>query len=145
MPPPLAAGLPEMLQLVIVTVPPPLLERPPLRIPPPRSPGALPLAIVKPLIKALTLEEAILKMRKLPAPRRTVSRFAPGPLIVRFLLINNSPLVRLIGLTTLDISKVIVLPAHALAIMSRSELGPLSLLLLTTTLMVLQSGGSCTS
>src|SRR6185369_9552723 len=75
-------------------------------------------------------------MRKLGVPvallRVTVSRFAPGPSIVRFLLINNSPVVRVIGLVTLDISKVIVLPAHAPLMIVRKEPGPLSLLLVTT-------------
>src|SRR6185369_12913756 len=63
--------------------------------------------------------------------RITVSRFAPGPSIVRLLLTSNSSLVSLIGLTTWDISKVIVLPGQAPLMIVRKEPAPLSLLLVT--------------
>ena len=94
----------------LVTIPPPLLpvllpeivlfeivSAPVLEIPPPLL-GEFPLAIVRPEMVAMTWLGVILKMRKLPAAalRCTLNRFAPGPLIVRFLLISNSPLVRLI-------------------------------------------------
>ncbi|PYU02338.1 MAG: hypothetical protein DMG38_00685 [Acidobacteria bacterium] len=53
---------------------------------------------------------------------------APGPLIVRFLLIKSSPLVRVMVPVT---PKLIVSPDDALAIESRSEPGPLSARLVT--------------
>ena len=43
----------------------------------------------------------------------TVSVLAPGPVIVRFLSIKSSALVSVIGLTTCDISKLIVDPSQA--------------------------------
>src|SRR5207244_2210101 len=88
MPPPgpPVAVLPEMVLLLIVNVPR-------LRMPPPKR--ALPLLIVRPEMVTLMLL-LILKMRKSGVPakrlRWTVNRFAPGPLIVRFLLITNSSL-----------------------------------------------------
>jgi hypothetical protein len=57
------------------------------------------------------------------ALRRTVNRFAPGPLIVTFLSINNSPLVRLIEVR--PGAKLIVSPDVVVAIASRSvQLAP---------------------
>src|SRR5205085_111665 len=115
MPAPLIAELPETVQLLRVSVPR-------LRMPPPeltlRSPlVTFPLDMVRP--EMFTVPDWILKMRKFgvaPAALRiTVRRLAPGPLMVRFLLINNSALVSVIGLVTCPglISKVIVAPAHA--------------------------------
>ena len=112
------------------------------KMPAPNVPGC-PFAIVRFEIVVLTLP-AISKMRKLPALRSTVNKFAPGPLIVRDLLINSSPLVRLIGLTTLG-AKVIVSPPQALAIMKRSEPDPVSLLLVTSVLPQPGSWSACTS
>jgi hypothetical protein len=88
-------------------------------------------------------------MRKAGVPgetlRCTLNTFAPGPLIVSHLSINNSPLVRLISPLTFA-AKVIVLPAQTLAMTARSESVPLSLLLLTIRLAVLQGKNSaCTS
>src|SRR5947207_393048 len=82
-----------MAQLAIASVPR-------LAMPPPTEPRVFPLAIVRPAMVALTLADAILKMRKLPADplRCTLNRFAPGPLIVRFLSTNNSALVSAIVL-----------------------------------------------
>src|SRR6266567_2952430 len=64
----------------------------------------------------------MLNTRTLLLPLR-VKRFAPGPLIVRFLLIDNSPLVRLIILFA-GKEKLIVSPgdaaADALAMASRN-------------------------
>ncbi|PZR76719.1 MAG: hypothetical protein DLM73_01775 [Chthoniobacterales bacterium] len=142
------AKLPEMAQAVTVKL---AL----LRMPPPLVPSAMfPLEIVRPESVTLKLPApkplpgVMLKMRKADAAgsRRTVNRFAPGPLIVMALLIANSPLVRLIGLLTLE-AKVMVLPAQTLAITSRNEPGAASLLLLTTRLIVLQPGSwsACTS
>src|SRR5205814_1893443 len=62
----------------------------------------------------------------------TFKRFAPGPCIVRFLLITICPLVILIGLTTVDMSNVIVLPGQASMIAWRKLPAPASLLFNTT-------------
>src|SRR2546422_860539 len=109
MPPPKFAELPEMVLLVIVNVPW-------LKMPPPK--GALPLLIVRPEIVTLMLAW-ILKIRKSGVPakrlRWTVNRFAPGPLIVRFLLITNSSLNSLIVLFAGRL-KLIVSPDAAVAI-----------------------------
>jgi len=78
------------------------------------------LEIVKPEIVTLKLPEAMLKMRKLSAPLRcTVNRFAPGPVIVRFLLINNSADVSVIVLLAAR-EKLIVSPDTAAAMASRN-------------------------
>src|SRR2546423_8059955 len=156
MPPPiLLVELPEMVLLMIV-VPAPMLAMPPLTMLPATLPemaqaatvklvpnwlemappkSAFPLAMVS-LEMVLKPPEVIWKIPKLvlaAALRCTVNKFAPGPLIVIALLINNASLVRLIGLITLE-AKVIVSPSQALAKMERSEPGPLSLLLVTTVL-----------
>src|SRR5437667_6816843 len=70
------------------------------------------------------------KMRKGAAfaARDTASRSAPGPLIVMFLLITSSPLVRLIAPVT---ANVIVSPSFEPASAWRNEPGPLSLVLVT--------------
>jgi hypothetical protein len=76
------------------------------------------------------LAEEILKMRKNAAELRcTVNRPAPGPLIVRFLSINYSPLVRLI--VVIPAAKLIVSPGDASRIACRSDPAPLSLALVT--------------
>src|SRR5438067_2665930 len=119
------APLPEMMQLVIVTAP--VLR---LKMPPPKLTSD-PRVMVKPDSATLKLPEAILKMRNPGASagipsvlRRTVNRFAPGPLIVRFLLISNSPLVRLIVLR--PAAKLMVSPDAASRIACRNVPPPLS-------------------
>src|SRR5438309_7346984 len=59
-----------------------------------------------------------------------VKRLAPGPVIVRFLSITNSPLVR-VTVVTLG-AKVIVLPGEVSRIACRNDPGPLSFVLVTT-------------
>src|SRR2546423_1292034 len=84
MPPPIDVELPEIAHPVTVKIP--LLW---LRMPPPPA-ASFPLVIVKP--EMVTLEAKIPKMRKsvlAAALRCTVNRFAPGPLIVRLLSIDN--------------------------------------------------------
>src|SRR5438093_11938952 len=70
------------------------------------------------------------KMRKGAAfaARDTARRFAPGPLMVIFLLITSSALVRLIAPVT---AKLIVSLSCASASAWRSEPGPLSFVLVT--------------
>src|SRR5438874_11063761 len=62
------------------------------------------------------------------AARDTDRRFAPGPLMVMFLLIISSPLVRPMMPVT---AKVIVSPSFASASACRNEPGPPSLVLVT--------------
>src|SRR6202040_2235614 len=118
-PPPLAlAVLPEMVELVIasvpklLTMPPPevaalaeiaqpmTVKLPPLKMPPPALKlDRSPLVMVRPEM-VTKLPTAMKKMPNLGIPgpmllRCTVNRLAPGPLIVRFLLIDNVALVRL--------------------------------------------------
>src|SRR5437762_1905667 len=62
------------------------------------------------------------------AARDTARRFAPGPLMVMFLLITSSPLVRPMMPVT---AKVIVSPSFASASACRNEPGPPSLVLVT--------------
>ena len=110
-------GRPPFPVLLPVIVMSERFKKPPeLRIPPPPSPGFpklpsaagkpsldLPLVIVNPEI-ATVMFGLILKIRKFGVPpallRIIVSRFTPGPWTVRFLSINNSPLVNVIGLVT---------------------------------------------
>src|SRR5438477_4963856 len=144
MPPPALARLWSMAQLVTVKTPVVWFKMPP----PPSLPGAFPLKIVRPEIAALKFPKAMIKMPKLMPLfmlRCTVSLSAPGPLIVRFLLIINSPLVSVIGLLTLG-AKIILLPAQALAMMKRREPDdPSSRLLVTTGLMQPGSWSACIS
>src|SRR5215472_3624074 len=81
----------------------------------------------------------IVKMRNCGVPaallRSTVSRFAPGPVIVRFLSITRSAVVSVIGLVTV-FPKVIVLPSQASIMACLSDPAPLSPLLVTTGLVV---------
>ena len=98
-------------------MPPPFTPLAPIA--PPGAPfGVLPFVTVSP--EMLTVPEAILIIRKSGVPpaelRRTVSKFEPGPVMERFLLILNSPLVRLMGLVTIAMLKVIVDASHASAI-----------------------------
>src|SRR5437879_5598489 len=83
-----------------------------------------PLEMVKP--ESATAPEAMSKMRKSAALtlRVTVNRFAPGPLIVRFLSINNSPFISLIVLPA-GREKPIVLPDDASLIAARKVQTPL--------------------
>src|SRR5438128_8559599 len=62
------------------------------------------------------------------AARDTARRSAPGPLMVMFLLITSSPLVRLMVPVT---ANAIVSPSFAIASAWRNEPGPLSLVLVT--------------
>src|ERR1051326_3286711 len=66
--------------------------------------------------------------KKLPDEGRTVSEFDPGPLIVMFLSITSSPLVKLMVPFT---PKLIVSPSFASASAWRNEPGPLSFRLVT--------------
>src|SRR5215831_18407496 len=59
----------------------------------------------------------------------TAKRLAPGPVMVRFLLITNSPLMR-VTVVTLG-AKVIVSPDEASRIACRNDPGPLSVPLQT--------------
>src|SRR5258706_12541664 len=96
----------------------------------PLTPRTLPLVIVMPEMVAV-LPEATLKTRLALLPL-TVSVAAPGPVIVMFLLIVNSPVVSVIDVT--EGSKVIGPPAHTpLSIASRKVSAPLSALPVTTT------------
>src|SRR6266478_4633756 len=70
-----------------------------------------------------------------------VNRFAPGPVMVRFLSITNSPLVRL-TVVTLG-AKLIVSLDEALRIACRNDPGPLSLPF--TTVMVAACTGIATA
>ena len=96
MPPPkVLAALPEMVQPTIVNVQPLLIAPPTWTVP-----LGLPLEIVRPEMVTLMFTVfpllsvlAILNMRKLAVPlaalRCTLSKLAPGPLIVRSLSIIN--------------------------------------------------------
>ena len=66
--------------------------------------------------------------KKLPDAGRTVSEFDPGPLIVMFLSITSSPLVKLIVPVT---ANSIVSPSFASASAWRNEPDPLSFRLVT--------------
>jgi hypothetical protein len=85
----------------------------------------------------------ILKMRNCgvagAAFRSIVSEVDPGPVIVRFLFIFNSAVVKLIGLVTDAMLKVIVEASQAAAMAWRKLPAPLSRLL-TTTGSVVQNG-----
>src|SRR5947207_2131996 len=137
MPPPLLklvplTELPESVLLVIVRLPPSLLKMPPPWFAKP--PLIFPLAIVKSeIVTGLTV--LIVKIRKAGVPaaglRTTVSRFAPGPVIVRPLSITNWADVSVMGLAR-PAAKVIMPPSQAWKIVSRKDPAPLSLLLVTT-------------
>lgn len=90
--------------------------------PPPIAPLMLPLERVRPEMLTVLPTEMV-EMRNSDVPpavlRWTVSRLTPGPLIVRFLLISNSPLVSVIVLLA-GSEKVIVSPDTALEMASRS-------------------------
>src|SRR6266446_4230398 len=103
-----------------------------LRMPPPELPPVtVPFAIVKPeKVATPGFAKVRLKTRLLLLPL-IVNRLAPGPWKVRLLSIANSPEVSVMGLVTWVMSKVIVLPGQALAMIPRSEPAPLSLLLVT--------------
>src|SRR5262249_16861982 len=93
-----------------------------------------PLATVSPdRVTIPGLPKATLKTRLALLPE-IVNRFAPGPVIVRFLLMANWPVVSVIGLTTWFMSKLIVAPSHASSIACRSDPAPASLLLMTVML-----------
>src|SRR5438067_13001898 len=62
-------------------------------------------------------------------PAVTVKRLAPRPVMMRFLLITNSPLIRVM-VPRLG-AKVIVSPDEALRIACRNDPGPLSFVLVT--------------
>ena len=81
--------------------------------------------IVRPEIEAVTFA-MMWKIRNAGALvlRCTVRRPAPGPVIVRFLLITNSPLVRVTAVR--HGAKLIVSPDEALRIACRNEPAPMS-------------------
>src|SRR2546425_474759 len=128
-PPPNPAELLLSVLLVILTVAVLLLRIPPPELPPP----VVPFEMVKSEnVTTPGLGKFTLKTRELLLPE-IVNRLAPGPWNVRVLSSSSSPLVRVIGLVTWPgvISKVIVLPGQALAMIPRREPAPLSLLLVT--------------
>ena len=111
-----------MIQSVSVNVPA-------LLIPPPlsrkdRPSSDAPFEIVRREIKTVTALDGIRKIRNDEVLRRTVTRWAKGPVIVRFFSITNSPLVRLTVLTLG--TKLIISPDEALRIAWRKEPGPWS-------------------
>jgi hypothetical protein len=71
------------------------------------------------------------KIRNVPEDLDTVSRFGPGPLMVMFLSIASSALVRLMVCPLSAGSKLIVSPSVASASAWRSEPAPLSCVLVT--------------
>jgi hypothetical protein len=82
---------------------------------------------VIPEIETVAVLELMLKTRKETKSGGfvvTVKRLAPGPVMVRFLSITNSPLVR-VTVVTLG-AKVIVSPDEASRIACRNDPGPLS-------------------
>src|SRR6266550_9513073 len=97
-----------------------------LRIPPPELPlGTFPFEIVKPKnVTSPGLASVTLKTRLLLFPL-IVNRFAPGPWNVRLLSSTSSAEVRVMGLVTWLMSKVIVLPGQALLMIARREPAPL--------------------
>src|SRR5215831_19203735 len=133
-PPPLPpkALLPLMVQLVTVSVP--LLKMPPPEGVQKQASGVCPLVIVSPEMVTVT-PELMVKMRNSGVPARllrsTVSRFGPGPVIVRFLFITSVAVVNVIGLVTV-FPNVIVLPSQASIIACLRDPAPLSPLLVTT-------------
>src|SRR5436309_2564165 len=119
----------EIVPLVMVRVPA-LIIPPPWLVPPEVT---FPLAIVRSDI-ATVLPDWILTTRLTLFPL-IVSTLAPGPLIVRFLSISSSPLVRVIVAGPPAVrpeAKVIVSPGQAVLIASRKLPAPVSLVLVTT-------------
>ena len=108
------AEFPEIAQAVRVSVPELLM--PPPSVPPKRNP----LAIVRP--DMVTVPDVMLKIRKFGVKfallRRTVRTFAPGPVMITFLLITNSALVR--SIVVRPEAKSIVSPGDAVRIAWRS-------------------------
>ena len=70
-------------------------------------------------------------MRLLLLPLMT-RLFVVGPLIVRFLSTRISPFVNVTGLVTCAMSKVMVVPGQASAMIWRNEPAPLSAFVVTT-------------
>ena len=119
-------------------IPPPETESPgaPGEPAAPLAPTRFPLLIV--IAEMLTvLPDAISKTRKLGVPpavlRCTVRWVAPSPVIVRFLLISSSALVKLICWSISPASKVIVPPSHTSAMAWRRLPAPLSKVFTTVT------------
>ncbi len=115
----LPVKLSEMVQSVSVNTPA-------LRIPPPPGYPRIPFEIVIPEIETVT-PGLMLKTRKETKAGGfvvMVKRLAPGPVMVRFLLITNSPLIR-VTVVTLG-AKVIVSPDEASRIACRNDSAPLS-------------------
>jgi hypothetical protein len=111
-----------MIQSVSVNVPA-LLIAPPL----PRKDRCstdAPFEIVRREIKTVTVLDGMWKIRNADTLGRTVTRWAKGPAIVKFLSITNSSLVRLTVLTLG--TKLIISPDEALRIAWRKEPGPWS-------------------
>src|SRR5262245_38111825 len=94
---------------------------------------ALPSLIVRPLMLTFTLG-ATSNTRELPPPL-TFSRPAPRPRIVTSLVMFSSPLVSVIVWKSSCGSKAIVVLFLARAISARSEPGPLSLVLVTVSVL----------
>src|SRR6266403_131056 len=112
-----------MVELVIITEPRKVPIPPPL----PRKAWcstASPFEIVRREIKTVTFLDGMWKIRNDEIVRRTVTRWAKEPVIVRFLSITNSSLVRLTVLTLG--AKLIVSPEEASAIACRKEPVPWS-------------------
>jgi hypothetical protein len=109
------------------------VNTPALRIPPPPGPSfAEAFEIVIPEIETVAVLELMLKTRKETNWGGfvvTVKRLAPGPVMVRFLSITNSPLVRVTVLTLG--AKVIVSPDEASRIAFRNDPGPRSFVVQT--------------
>src|SRR5436190_8582425 len=116
----LPAKLSEMVQSVSVNAPA-------FRIPPPPGPScAAPFEIVIPEIETFAVLEVMLKTRARMTVRSTctVKWLAPGPVMVRFLSITNSPLVRV--MVVILGTKLIVSPGEASRIACRNDPEPLS-------------------
>src|ERR1043165_6699134 len=145
MPPPPEKSPADTLSAIVQAT---IVSVPRLSMAPPLTPdGGPPFRIDRPEIVTCA-NDAIWKMWNAAVPgaalRRTVNRFAPGPLIVTFLSINNSPLVRLIDVR--PGAKLIVSPDVVVAIAARSvqfalgQLPPESAELFTVTLAASTTG-----
>ena len=121
----LTAELLDSVLLITVTVAAPLLS-----MAPPLAATTTPLAIVSPENVTLKSPGTMEKTRPALLPL-IVNWFAPGPLINRFLLIDNSPLVSKIVLAA-GSKNLISSPDAASLIACLKEPGPLSFELVTT-------------
>ena len=69
-----------------------------LKMPPPMTPAAFPLVMVSPEI--VTSKPEVISNTRLAALPFIASKLAPGPVIVRFLSISSSPLIRNVSCTS---------------------------------------------